>query len=106
MSYQLHVFPFLRLPGKLLLPDWLAITLGRHIFSWRPLDEVELEHEVAHVRQWERHGLLFIPLYLRASWRAFRAGKHRYHDNVYEIEARAAADRVAAEIAAMGRPPA
>ncbi len=93
MRYRLHVYRFLQSPGRLLLPDWLAITLGRHIFSWRPLDEVELAHEVAHVGQWERYGLLFIPRYLRASWRAWRMGGHHYHDNVFETLARGAAQR-------------
>ncbi len=90
----MHVYPFLRLPGRLLLPDWLAITLGRHIFSWRPLNEVELAHELQHVAQWRRYGVLFIPRYVRASWRAWRSGGHRYYDNVYEIEAHAAAELV------------
>ena len=99
MSHRVHVAPFLRLPGRLLLRDWLAITLGRHIFCWRPLDEAELAHEVEHARQWERYGVLYIPRYLRASWRAWRRGAHRYYDNEFEIEARAAADRVRAAIA-------
>ena len=100
MRYRVHVIPFLRRPGLLLLPDWLAITIGRHIFTWRAMNEVELAHEVEHVRQWRRHGVLFVPRYLLASLRAMRAGKHRYYDNEFEIEARAAADRVQAELAA------
>jgi hypothetical protein len=91
--YRLFVLPFLRRPGsRLLLPDWLAITIGRWIFSWRPLDDAELAHELAHVRQWQRYGLLFIPRYLRASRRARRAGGDGYRDNRFEVEARAAAD--------------
>ena len=93
MSHVVHVVPFLRRPGRLLLPDWLAITIGRRIFTWRAMDEVELAHELEHVRQWERYGVLFIPRYLRASWRAWGAGGHRYYDNVFEVEARAAAER-------------
>ena len=94
MRYRVHVIPFLRRPGRLLLPDWLAITIGRRIFTWRPMDEVELAHEVEHVRQWVRHGVLFPPRYFLSSLRAMRAGKHRYFDNEFEIEARAAAQRV------------
>ena len=99
MSHVVYVLPFLRRPGRLLLPDWLAITVGRRIFTWRAMDEVELAHELEHVRQWERHGVLFIPLYLRASWRASRTGGHRYHDNPFEVEARAAAERVRVALA-------
>jgi hypothetical protein len=90
-----YVVPWLRRPGaRLLVPNWLAITIGRRIFAWRPLDEVELAHELAHVRQWSRYGLLYIPRYLRASWRARRAGHDGYRDNPFERAAFAAADAV------------
>lgn len=88
-----HVWPRTRRPAqRLLLPNWLAITLGRHIICWRPLDEPELVHELAHVAQWQRYGLRFIPRYLRASLRARRAGADRYWDNLYELEARSASE--------------
>lgn len=88
------VWPWLRPVGqRLLLPSWLAITVGRWIFAWRPLNDAELAHELAHVRQWQRYGLLFIPRYLRASWRAVRAGGDRYRDNAFERAAQAAAAR-------------
>ena len=87
--------PWLRRPGHhLVLQNWLAITIGSWIFAWRPLDPVELAHEVTHVRQWQRYGLLFIPRYLRASWVAQRGGGDRYRDNKFEREAIAAADHV------------
>jgi hypothetical protein len=93
-EHRLHVVPALRRIGAvLLLRDWLAITIGRDIWTWRPLDEAELAHELEHVRQWERFGLLYIPRYARASWRAVRAGGHWYRDNAFEIAARAAAAR-------------
>ena len=89
--------PWLRKPGHLLfVPKWLAITIGRWIFAWRALDEAELAHELAHVEQWRRYGVLFIPRYVRASWRARQRGGESYRDNVFEIEARTAADRVRA----------
>ncbi len=92
-QYQLVVLPWLRRPGRrLLLPDWLAITIGRWIFAWRPLDAVELAHELAHVRQWRANGLRFIPRYLGESRRAARSGGDRYRDNHFEVEARAAED--------------
>lgn len=93
--HRVHVVPWLRRPGRLLLRDWLAITLGRDIFSWRPLEPHELEHELEHVRQWERYGPGFPFAYLAESVRARRAGGRWYHDNRFEADARKAADRIA-----------
>jgi hypothetical protein len=91
------IVPWLRLPGsRLVLPGWLAITIGPVIVSWRALDGPELAHELEHVRQWRRHGLRFIPRYLRASRGAARAGGDGYRDNPFEVAARRAADRVRA----------
>ena len=85
--------PSLRGPGGALLPNWLAITVGRTIVSWRPLDEAERAHELCHVRQWDAVGRLRYPVrYAAASIRAWREGGHWYRDNAYEVEARAAAD--------------
>ncbi|MGH2427558.1 MAG: hypothetical protein ACRDGV_01550 [Candidatus Limnocylindria bacterium] len=89
-EHRLHVLPWLRGLGRLMLSNWLAITLGRHILAWRDLTDAELAHELAHVRQWERHGLPFALRYLLAGWRAQRAGGHWYRDNEYEVEARSA----------------
>ena len=91
--HQVHVWPVLRHLGSLVLRDWLAITLGHHILAWRPLTARELEHELEHVRQWARHGWLFPIAYVLASLRARGAGLRWYHDNPFEVEARAAADR-------------
>lgn len=88
---RVHVLPWLRRPGRLLLRDWLAITVGRHIWAWRPLDDGELRHELAHVEQWRRHGVAFGLVYLLASLRSWRAGTGWYAGNRFEAEARAAA---------------
>lgn len=90
-EHRIHVWPWLRRLGRVLLPDWLAITIGRHIFAWRAMTETELAHELAHVRQWEAHGWGFAIVYVTESMRARRAGKRWYHDNRFEIEAREAA---------------
>ncbi len=91
-DYRLIILPWLRQIGhRIILPNWLAITVGRWILAWRPLDAAELAHELAHVRQWRRFGLLFIPRYLRASRRASNGGGDRYRDNAFEREAEAAA---------------
>jgi hypothetical protein len=89
MKYRVHVVPFLR--------DWLAITVGHDIFTWREMSPVELAHEVEHVRQWNANGIMYVPRYFLSSWRAGQAGKDRYLDNEFEVAARAAATRAAGE---------
>lgn len=89
-THRVHVWPWLRRPGGRVLPNWLAITIGRRIFAWRLMTDAELAHEMAHVRQWERHGWRFPILYLAESVRARRSGRRWYHDNRFEIEAREA----------------
>jgi hypothetical protein len=93
--YHCVVLSFLKPLGeRFVMPNWLAMTIGPLIFSWRVLDPVELAHEVQHVRQWRREGLMYIPRYFAASNAAVKAGKDRYWDNEFEVEARAAADKV------------
>lgn len=98
--HRLHVIAWLRRPGGLLLANWLAITIGRDIFSWRQLDAVELAHELEHVRQWNRYGPVFAARYQRASFQSWRAGTGWYRGNRFEVAARAAADREAQRSAA------
>ena len=90
--HRVVIWPWLRWLGPLLLRDWLAITIGRTIFAWRALNEPELEHELEHVRQWDRMGILFPIAYLAESVRARRAGTRWYHDNRFEADARIAAE--------------
>ena len=94
MRHRVHIWPWLRLPGRLLLPDWLAITIGRRIFTWRQMTDAELAHELEHVRQWGRFGWAFPIAYFVASLTARRAGRRWYDDNRFEVEARAAARRI------------
>ena len=89
-DHRVHTWPWLRRLGRRVLPDWLAITIGRHIFAWRAMNAAELAHELAHVRQWREHGWTFAIAYLAESLRARRAGKRWYHDNRFETEAREA----------------
>ncbi|CAN5174071.1 hypothetical protein BH20ACT22_BH20ACT22_10290 [soil metagenome] len=65
-----------------------AITFGHVILSVDELDEPTLRHELVHVRQFERWGPLFIPLYLLASGLALARGGHHYRDNRFERETR------------------
>jgi hypothetical protein len=102
-SYRLHIWSWIRRPAqKLIMPNWLAITIGHDIFAWRQVDEFELEHELVHVRQWSANGIMYIPRYFRASRAAAAAGKDRYRDNAFEAEAFAAADSLRA--ARQGQP--
>ena len=75
------------------LPDWLAITIGSRIFAWRALNDAELAHELAHVRQWHATDSSSRSSTSPHSLRARRAGKRWYHDNPFEKEAREAARR-------------
>lgn len=63
----------------------LAITFGHVVLG---ADRVFLErarvHERAHVRQYERWGLLFIPLYLLSSLLQLLQGRRPYLDNHFE----------------------
>ena len=71
-----------------------AITLG-HVILGR--DHATLRrwrrHEQVHVRQYERWGVLFWPLYLGAGVVAWWRGRDAYWDNPFEIEARQADER-------------
>ncbi len=97
--HRILVLPWLKRIGqRYVLPNWLAITIRSWIFAWRPLDEAELAHELAHVRQWREHGFVgYIRNYMAESARAKREGKDRYRDNRFEVEARAAEDEARAK---------
>jgi hypothetical protein len=87
-DHAMIVLPWLKGPmQRFVLPNWLAITIGRKIFAWRDLDEIELAHELAHVKQWQQYGLTFVVRYFQASRAALAAGGDRYRDNVFEKEA-------------------
>jgi hypothetical protein len=91
VKHRVHVVPRLQRVGGRLLPNWLAITLGREIFAWRDLSPAELAHELEHVRQWSRYKVAFPVLYLGASAVALVTGKGWYRGNRFEAAARAAA---------------
>jgi hypothetical protein len=65
-----------------------AITFGHVIFgeSYDTLDRLRA-HEHVHVRQYERWGLLFIPLYLGSSLLQLLRGRNPYLENRFEREA-------------------
>ena len=65
-----------------------AITLGHVIIGLdaRCLDNCRA-HEHVHVRQYERWGVLFFPLYLASSAWQWAHRRDPYRDNVFEREA-------------------
>lgn len=65
-----------------------AITFGHVVLCVDAADDHLLEHELVHVRQYERWGILFWPAYACASvWAKLRGG-HAYSDNRFERQAR------------------
>lgn len=68
-----------------------AMALGHKVFAEGTLDMPHLQHELTHVRQAERLGLLWLPAYIREGTRhAFQCGLdfNCYHErNRFEIEA-------------------
>jgi hypothetical protein len=91
VQHRVHALPWLQRAGGKMLPNWLAITLGRDIFAWRDLSPAELRHELEHVRQWNRYKAAFPVLYLTASVAALITRRGWYRGNRFEIEARVAA---------------
>jgi len=65
-----------------------AITFGHVIFGRNHalLDSLR-SHEQVHVRQYERWGILFIPVYLGSSLLQFYRGRNPYFENRFEREA-------------------
>jgi hypothetical protein len=76
-----------------------AITLG-HVVVGVSEDALQATrtHERAHVRQFERWGVLLLVLYPMAGLLAWVRGGHPYRDNPFEREAQAA------EFAGLGKP--
>jgi hypothetical protein len=67
---------------------YCAITLG-HVVLMTPESPPDiLAHEMVHVRQGERWGPLFLPLYLLSMGLIRARGGHPYWDNPFEVEAR------------------
>jgi len=65
-----------------------AITFGHVVLGVDELDDDVMAHELAHVRQYERWGPLFAPVYLLACVVALVRRRHPYRDNTFEVAAR------------------
>lgn len=68
-----------------------AITLGHIVLCVDDADDDLMDHELVHVRQYERWGPLFVPVYLIASLVARLRGGRAYADNHFEVAARSSA---------------
>jgi hypothetical protein len=65
-----------------------AITIGHVVLGQNQESLMKCRnHELVHVRQYERWGLLFPPLYLMSSAAALVRGMDPYRDNRFEQEA-------------------
>ena len=68
-----------------------AVTLGHVVLAdSRVALERQRRHERAHVRQFERWGVLLFPMYFAAGIAEAFRGRHPYRDNLFERQARAA----------------
>jgi hypothetical protein len=66
----------------------MAMTLG-HVVLGRTAAALDVarEHELVHVRQYERWGPAFVPAYLLSSLAMWMTGRDAYRDNPFEREA-------------------
>lgn len=84
---------WLLLHGTLLRGGVSAMTLGHVVLGLdREVLDRTRDHERVHVRQCERWGPLFIPVYLLASLWVLLRGGDGYRDNPFEREAFAVSD--------------
>ncbi|WP_278469096.1 hypothetical protein [Gimesia maris] len=66
----------------------LALTLGHTILGQTDASlEISREHELVHVRQYERWGPLMLPAYFLSSIYMWLSGRRFYRDNPFEREA-------------------
>ena len=69
---------------------FVAITFGHVVIGVDATCLAEARaHERVHVRQYERWGVLFFPLYAVSSLIQIARGRDPYRDNAFEREARA-----------------
>ena len=65
-----------------------AMTLGHVVIARTKADlDRSRRHELVHVAQYERWGLLFVPAYLACSAWMWLRGYDAYLDNPFEVEA-------------------
>lgn len=67
---------------------YCAVTLGHLVLMTNQAQPDVLGHEMVHVRQEERWGPLFLPVYCLSMLATRLRGKDPYWDNPFEVEAR------------------
>ncbi len=65
-----------------------AITFGHVVLAVDDLDPEIMNHEMVHVGQYERWGVLFFPAYVASGIAAKARGGSFYRDNHFECQAR------------------
>ncbi len=65
-----------------------AITFGHVVLAVDDLDKATMDHELVHVEQYERWGVLFFPAYVASGLAAKARGGSFYKDNPFERKAR------------------
>jgi hypothetical protein len=66
----------------------LALTLGHTVLGQTDAAlDISRDHELVHVRQYERWGPMFGPAYLAATLVLWLTGRRPYRDNPFEREA-------------------
>jgi hypothetical protein len=71
--------------------QWIPVhaqTLGRYVFARAELSPEIVDHELEHVRQWQRLGPLFLPAYVASSGWALLRRRDPYRANRFEVAAR------------------
>lgn len=83
--------------ARLARARFLAITFGHVVLGSTHRDLREHRaHEHAHVRQYERWGVLFVPLYVCSSAAQLARGRDPYWHNAFERQARETASTTTA----------
>ena len=66
----------------------MALTLGHTVLGQTDAAlDISRDHEMVHVRQFERWGPLMGPAYLGCSLALWLMGRRPYHDNPFERQA-------------------
>jgi hypothetical protein len=69
-------------------PFAIALTLGHTVLGQTDAAlDISREHELVHMRQYERWGPLMVPVYLGSSLVLWLRGKDAYRDNPFERQA-------------------
>ena len=80
--------PLLALVLRSLPVPAIAMTMGHVVFGQTEAAlDITRRHEHVHVRQYERWGLLFVPVYLGISAILYLRGRDGYRENPFEVEA-------------------